>query len=344
MSGRGVGGRPVALTTMCGIIAILRRPSARPVPSAQPVLEALDGAVDTLRRATMMLDPSALPALQEAAGSLELVGCTLQGSPGVSCLVSAPDLSVADAVAERVAEIEGLVASMDSRLDEGETPFGPGELEAVNAALIVVKDAAWAIGRDRVRAARAIAALCPGALSRDGRLSPAAIDALWAVQTALSSLDRLEVRGRDSAGLHLLISGHGLDLASPELRSMVAARVLRSPVLLHGRAHAEGEAEPGVQGGRRGGRAGRQHPGPAGGYQLGSPARPRPGQSLGALHRDRAHPLGQCRGDLPGQRPPVELRRGGTDRWPLCRRRPERRCRQLCTSCGQSTTCGCLRR
>ena len=42
-----------------------------------------------------------------------------------------------------------------------------------------------------------------------------ALDGWWAIQVALASLDRLEVRGRDSAGLHVLVAGHGLDLADP---------------------------------------------------------------------------------------------------------------------------------
>jgi glucosamine--fructose-6-phosphate aminotransferase (isomerizing) len=44
------------------------------------------------------------------------------------------------------------------------------------------------------------------------------------VQVALSALDRLEVRGRDSAGLHLLVRDHGLDLSSPGVRAMIEAR------------------------------------------------------------------------------------------------------------------------
>jgi glucosamine--fructose-6-phosphate aminotransferase (isomerizing) len=44
------------------------------------------------------------------------------------------------------------------------------------------------------------------------------------VQVALSALDRLEVRGRDSAGLHLMVWGHGLDLTEPAIAPLVAAR------------------------------------------------------------------------------------------------------------------------
>ena len=39
-----------------------------------------------------------------------------------------------------------------------------------------------------------------------------------------SALDRLEVRGRDSAGLHLLVHGHGLDLDSTGVRALLDQR------------------------------------------------------------------------------------------------------------------------
>ena len=45
------------------------------------------------------------------------------------------------------------------------------------------------------------------------------------LQLALSALDRLEVRGRDSAGLHVLVRDHGLDLDDPTVRRMVAERI-----------------------------------------------------------------------------------------------------------------------
>ncbi|HUE58818.1 MAG TPA: SIS domain-containing protein, partial [Acidimicrobiales bacterium] len=46
----------------------------------------------------------------------------------------------------------------------------------------------------------------------------------WAIEVALSSLDRLEVRGRDSAGVHVLVTGHGLDLDDPDVLERIAAR------------------------------------------------------------------------------------------------------------------------
>ena len=37
------------------------------------------------------------------------------------------------------------------------------------------------------------------------------------MQVALSAIDRLEVRGRDSAGLHVLRGRNGIDLAGTEV-------------------------------------------------------------------------------------------------------------------------------
>ena len=70
------------------------------------------------------------------------------------------------------------------------------------------------------RTARAVEDLVGGAPS--GR---AALDAFHSIQVALSALDRLEVRGRDSAGLHVLVTGHGLDLDDPTIARLHRARV-----------------------------------------------------------------------------------------------------------------------
>ncbi len=65
-------------------------------------------------------------------------------------------------------------------------------------------------------AARSVTSLAAslGLLGDGARPGPGALGVLWAVHVAFRSLDRLEVRGRDSAGLHLMLAGHGLDLAS----------------------------------------------------------------------------------------------------------------------------------
>ena len=58
---------------------------------------------------------------------------------------------------------------------------------------------------------------------RDPSIAPR-IEAFHSIQVALSALDRLEVRGRDSAGLHVLVTGHGLDLADPTVGAAARER------------------------------------------------------------------------------------------------------------------------
>ena len=59
-------------------------------------------------------------------------------------------------------------------------------------------------------------------VGRDSTL--AAVAGYLAVQQSLSALDRLEVRGRDSAGLHLFVWNHGLSVSNPVMRRMLADR------------------------------------------------------------------------------------------------------------------------
>ena len=65
-----------------------------------------------------------------------------------------------------------------------------------------------------------------------------AIETYASIQTALSALDRLEVRGRDSAGLSVLVEGHDLDLADPTVARIVGER--RDPLFAGGAVHASG--------------------------------------------------------------------------------------------------------
>jgi glucosamine--fructose-6-phosphate aminotransferase (isomerizing) len=193
---------------MCGIVAILRRPSRRIPPEPSEVLEALDG-VDV----AMGLG---LDGLGEAGDVLERLDGLLHGPPGVRALVDHPGAALE--VERRMADVEERVADIERSLDAGELRLDPKRTESVNASLVRVKDAAWALRHDRMGAARAVAQLA------GPEAGPAALEGYWSIHCALSAIDRLEVRGRDSAGLHLLVSGHGLDLESAELRAMLDGR------------------------------------------------------------------------------------------------------------------------
>jgi glucosamine--fructose-6-phosphate aminotransferase (isomerizing) len=204
---------------MCGIIAVLRPPGARIAPSADQVTGPLHDAAEALAS-----DLPLVEACSRAAERLEASDARLRRTDGVWALVHDRRLlaEVEGLTAQLGETVRAIEAGLDAGLDAG--PGGPDgdadqdRLEAVNAAVVRLKDAVWSIDRDRVRTARAVADL---AGSEPGW---AATEAYTAIQQALSAIDRLEVRGRDSAGLHVLVRGHGLDLNSAALTRMLAQR------------------------------------------------------------------------------------------------------------------------
>ncbi len=152
----------------------------------------------------------------QAANALDDANALLSGC--LECIRSCSRPTFAPRLHWHCVQIATDLAAIDGQLDSGRIDLSADRLEHINAALLRAKDVRWAIAEDRVRTAEAVADLLNGASG------PAAIAAFTSVQTALSALDRLEVRGRDSAGLHLLVTGHGLDLDSPGVRSMLEQR------------------------------------------------------------------------------------------------------------------------
>ena len=198
---------------MCGIIAITRRPAQRPVPSEAEVLAPLQRAAVDLDACAAL--PSDLAArLDGIARSIADTDRSLRGVPGLMAL-RIPGVAVH--VATLTSGLDAQVAALEVSLDR-DAPFAGVQLEAVNAAMIAIKDALWAVRRDRLRAADGVAALAADDASDAG------LAVLLSVHQALSALDRLEVRGRDSAGVHLLVRGHGLDLGSPAVAAALDAR------------------------------------------------------------------------------------------------------------------------
>ncbi len=204
---------------MCGIIAVLSRPSTRPVPPAADVLELLDRAI-------------ADPSISGAARLTSSCDMLLHGVPGVCALVGRHEL-----LAGMNAKLDQLEAraSEYERWIEASTELTVEQIEQANTELIALRDATWAIRRDRLRTAREV----DGLAGRDaGR---AAIAAYLCVQQALSALDRLEVRGRDSAGLHLFVWNHGLSTADPAVQSLLVQRTA-DPLFQSGSVRVAGDS------------------------------------------------------------------------------------------------------
>ena len=155
--------------------------------------------------------------LDQVAISLGAVDRDLIGVPGLLALLHHPaeQMELAQLCEMISAQVGACEIEVERGLEHGAIE---DHVEVVNAALMGIKDALWAISHDRLRNAIAIDAMSAGSRA------VGAVDAFHAIQLTLSAIDRLEVRGRDSAGLHVLVRDHHLDMEAPEVRAEFSTR------------------------------------------------------------------------------------------------------------------------
>jgi glucosamine--fructose-6-phosphate aminotransferase (isomerizing) len=187
---------------MCGIIGIVSRPPTRETPTADQILGGLDAAL------------AARPDALAVAGEAGAVDSILKGLPGVLALAGQVDLVAS--ITSRTDQLMAFAAEIESSLDTNDAGLDADGLERASADLITLKDAVWTIANDRLRTVREVAALAGPAASTSS------LSGYLVVQQAFSSIDRLEVRGRDSAGVHLYVWGH--DIEAGALATLLAGR------------------------------------------------------------------------------------------------------------------------
>ncbi|MEM7096341.1 MAG: SIS domain-containing protein [Actinomycetota bacterium] len=190
---------------MCGIIGIVRRPSSRPAPSSADILDRIAVAIEGS-------DPHDSDSLERTAAGLVEINRLLLGVPGVTSLLRHPGL--VSEIRARLTPLQEEMAAIDREALAADVTVD----EQLNARRVELKDALWAILEDRLAVPAGVLALA-GATPQG-----ASIAAMTSVYDALAALDRLEVRGRDSVGLHLYVSDHGCDLDDPALARAIADR------------------------------------------------------------------------------------------------------------------------
>ncbi len=205
---------------MCGIIAIVSRPSLREAPDAASVLDGLSAAV-----------AHGSGNVAAAADAASTVDRSLRGVPGVLALAGRADLVAG--ILGRLDQLDALIAATERHL-ESDGSLTPEQVETENAVLGRLRDAAWAIRNDRLRSARLVEEFA----GRDASRSK--IAGYFSVQQALSALDRLEVRGRDSAGVHLYVWGHQLSVEDPAVQALLSSR-RDNPLFTDGSVRVAGE-------------------------------------------------------------------------------------------------------
>jgi glucosamine--fructose-6-phosphate aminotransferase (isomerizing) len=202
---------------MCGIVAVLRRPSRRRAPTTEEVLARIERAAATLSRSDVLQGPG---LLDSATSELADADRELRGTPGLRCLLGP---GVVEALRAPLDSVGGLVRTVEASLDTAAEELSPRDYERVSFSFNSLKDAWWAIAHDRLGLAASVEGLLGGRVGEKiPDLDGLNLDGWWSIAVALAAIDRLEVRGRDSAGIHIMVSGFEPDERS---QALMAARV-----------------------------------------------------------------------------------------------------------------------
>jgi len=180
---------------MCGIVAVLSRPDRRSPPDVPALAEGVARAAETIR-AWGTTDDVGAEAMEAAVAAAEAAVRELRGFPGMSAL-----LADGERLKVPVARLGEAVARFESLLDQRAPSLGSSRVEALNALVVRAKDAQFQLERDRLENVEKVRGLAAGSLREEH------LRAAYDVNVALNALDRLEVRGRDSAGLHVYLRG-----------------------------------------------------------------------------------------------------------------------------------------
>ena len=191
---------------MCGIIAIIRRSAQREAPTATRVRKLIDSIPD--------VTPEDLQGIHLLIESLILLENETSGVPGTMSLLDESELLTL--LIEKCKIIETSITNLERTLDQANSDLQ--DIEKINACIIQAKDLIWSLRNDRVRLINSVRELCQDKRERG------LVETFTSIHEALSALDSLEVRGRDSAGLHVMIQDHALDLNDPTLISEITDR------------------------------------------------------------------------------------------------------------------------
>ena len=191
---------------MCGIICVVTRPTRRSMPNVADLIGQLDESVTAALAGDLAL----------AAVRIQAVDIALRGDAGQLAL--ADNLELAAGIIARVDQLEALATTTENSL-EALVGLSAVEVERRSNELICLRDASWSLRNDRLRTARLVDALAGKSASVSARC------AYYAIQQAFSAIDRMEVRGRDSAGVHVMVWGHGILPTDHRVIPLLAGRL-----------------------------------------------------------------------------------------------------------------------
>jgi len=179
---------------MCGIICVLSRKGDRATPTPDHIFNLFLAA-----QAHIELASTDIASAEHAAEALEAINTLLKGDAGVRAMVGSHELvnGIHSALVKLAPPVEKYEASLEASQDAH-------LIENASHTVSAIKDALWSIAEDRLRTAREVSLLAGMHASEES------LHGYLSIQQALSAIDRMEVRGRDSAGIGVVVWGHGL--------------------------------------------------------------------------------------------------------------------------------------
>ncbi|MGA1843602.1 MAG: SIS domain-containing protein [bacterium] len=116
------------------------------------------------------------------------------------------DDSARESIQSQALEIRSFLSSEDALLDQSSITIESSSLELVNSRLVQLRDIAWWLERELLLNMEKVESLlAPLNEDDDGEITGPLVHEMGKLNLILNNLDRLEIRGRDSAGICVMV-------------------------------------------------------------------------------------------------------------------------------------------
>lgn len=192
-------------TLCCGLAGIIAIKHEASIPDGTSYAAEIISRLEEMERCDLSsILAGAIPVDSYLGGEAPFTAITeallrIKERPTFRAIFTSPENT--QMVGEFSGRLNGLLAQEEAILQEKASAFVTSELELINGRLITLKDIAWEVERDLLGNLERIMALAGGRALAD--LGEWSLENYRTLNLLLNAIDRLEVRGRDSAGMQM---------------------------------------------------------------------------------------------------------------------------------------------